>query len=482
MKEAERLQYEDTSKQLRADLKQFEGDFAKRNSGKKPSRQDIKQNPEIAQKYKEYNLIRDILSGKLPSKSKEPSKSRKRKSDEGLAKTQTPSKRSRPIETPSKSRHVDIQDVTFETPSARKLFSPAIPTSIGPTPQRDGRVLGIFDLLLENEENTPSKGLQDKQLDGFAKIQATPSKRRASEMDDEDVAKLGRTPMSKRIMTETFKTPLKNRDGNTVDGRTPTSVSKLQLSTPSFLRRAPDNGRYVSPAPLRLPRKPLGRSLSSIVASLRKVEEEERADDMDALREMEAEESNTAQKPAKPKEDILEPDSQTPNLLGGFDDENAYDSAPEEQLDRNGQPLRVFKKKGQKRTTRRVNMRPTRARRPQEAKDQQADDDEDDEDQVVPETQMNMMNQDEEPFDLDSASELDGSDYEEKITKRNKVGAESKKTKEAKAAKPEAKEGKVKKAARKVNKLAHANFKRLKLRNHGAKGGPGFGSKFRRRR
>ena len=36
--------------------------------------------------------------------------------------------------------------------------------------------------------------------------------------------------------------------------------------------------------------------------------------------------------------------------------------------------------------------------------------------------------------------------------------------------------------AKKVNELAHANFKRLKLKNHGAKGGPGFGSRFRRRR
>jgi hypothetical protein len=43
-------------------------------------------------------------------------------------------------------------------------------------------------------------------------------------------------------------------------------------------------------------------------------------------------------------------------------------------------------------------------------------------------------------------------------------------------------EGTVKKAVRKVNELAHANFQRLKLKNNGAKGGPGFNSRFRRRR
>ena len=40
----------------------------------------------------------------------------------------------------------------------------------------------------------------------------------------------------------------------------------------------------------------------------------------------------------------------------------------------------------------------------------------------------------------------------------------------------------MKKAARKVNELAHANFQKLKLKNNGAKGGPGYNSRFRRRR
>ncbi|KAI1371947.1 DNA replication/checkpoint protein, partial [Hypoxylon crocopeplum] len=476
MDEHERQKYEATSKQLRADLKHFEADWASRNGGAKPRREDIKQNADIARKYKKYNQVRDILAGKLPApKTNEPPISQKRKLDEAV--TRTPSKRSKLIETPSKTRQQIIDPELFETPSSRKLFSPAMPTSIGPTPQRDGRILGLFDMLEENEENTPSKCRHGNTLDNI-KIQATPSKNKTSEMDDGDAARLGRTPtsMSKRAL---FVTPSKRRDNNSALGRTPTSVSKLQLSTPSFLRRVPlatvdENCNYISPA-LRLPPKPLGRSLSSVVASLRKLEEEALDDDLDALHEMENDEnpSNAAKprKSTKQKTYILEPDSQAQHLLGGFDDEALYDSLPEDQLGRDGQPLRVYKKKGQKRTTRRVNMKPTKSKRPQQAMEKRSGGDI--EADIVPETQIDATKaSDELPLDLGSDSEFDPlGDEGEKPKERSRT---------KKAKKSDKKEGKIKKAVRKVNELAHANFKRLKLKNHGAKG-PGAGNRFRRR-
>ncbi|KAI0023994.1 DNA replication/checkpoint protein [Xylariomycetidae sp. FL0641] len=476
MDDAEKQRYEASSRDLRADLKRFEADWAKQNGGKKPGNGDIKQNPEIAQKYKKYNQIRDILSGKtLPQRPKEPSKTRKRKSEENL--TDTPSKRNKSAQTPSNSHYRAVDQQELETPSARKLFSPALPTSIGPTPQRDGRILGLFDLLVENAENTPSKGKNDETPSKTTKFSATPSKRNAGEVDS---LKLGRTPMSesKRNRLNTFMTPSKPKSDNPLGARTPGSVSKLHLNTPSFLRRAPlpplpEDGSYVSPPRARLPRKPLGRSLSSVVAGLRKMEEEKLDDDMEALHEMENETiASKPTKPAppvtKPKDDILEPDSQGQQLLGGFDDEGLYDSPTEEGVGRDGQPLRVYKKKGQKRTTRRVNMKPTRAKRPQEQGGS-----EDEADDVVHETQVNAKATDDEPFDLGPDPETEASDEDDE-DKKKKV---SKKT-----APKEKKEGKVQKAAKKVNELAHANFKRLKLRNSGSKGGPGFGSRFRRRR
>jgi len=44
---ATRGYYEAKSTRLRAELKQFEADWASHNGGKKPNRQDIKQNPSI---------------------------------------------------------------------------------------------------------------------------------------------------------------------------------------------------------------------------------------------------------------------------------------------------------------------------------------------------------------------------------------------------------------------------------------------------
>ncbi|KAF2965713.1 hypothetical protein GQX73_g7828 [Xylaria multiplex] len=479
-----RRRYEAKSSQLRTELKQFEADWASRNGGKKPGNRDIKNNPGIASKYKQYNHIRDVLAGKQPAT---PPRSRSRKhipeNDPHLS--HTPSKRPKFTQTPSKVRTVDVDDGIFQTPSSRTLFSPVMPTSIGPTPQKNGRILGIFDLLEENNENEPP---QDDLEGKHPKIQVTPSKRSASEMED---SRLGRTPMSssKRNMLNTFMTPSKRRGDNHLGSRTPGSVSKLHLATPSFLRRAPmptvdEDGQYMSPpAPLRLPRKPLGRSLSSVVAGLRKLEEEQLDEDLDILREIENEaSSSSAVKPAlsvsKPHADIVEPDSQAPQLLGGFDDEGLYDSPTEEVKGRDGQPLRVFKKKGQKRTTRRVNMRPTRTKRPQaliedDTKSKTREDGHDEE--VVPETQfdpnkpINGLPQ----IDSDSDSDFNGSDAEDEATEKK----EPKKTTSR-----EKKEGKVHKVARKVNELAHANFKRLKLRNTGSKGGPGFGSRFRRRR
>jgi hypothetical protein len=265
---------------------------------------------------------------------------------------------------------------------------------------------------------------------------------------------------------------MKKRDGQNAVG-TPTSVSKLQFDTPAFLKRhslptLDENTTFDAP-PLRLPRKSLVRGLSEIVANLRKVEEEQLDDDLEALREMEAEmeyggPTEPATKPQKrePKQDILEPDSQAKQLpLGGFDDEGRYDSPTEEAGDRDRRPMKIFKKKGQKRTTRRANMRPVLIKRPTNpAEDNGGDEDDQD---TIPDTQAHTGKS-------DVAGESDG-EFEDKDD-----------TQGAKAKKPAKQEGVVKKAARKVNQAAHANFHRLKLRNNGAKGGPGYNSRFRRKR
>ncbi|KAI5458549.1 DNA replication/checkpoint protein [Mariannaea sp. PMI_226] len=464
-----KAEYETKSQDLRADLKKWEGEWAKSHNGRKPGREDIKANPDIARKYKQYNQVREILSGKVPPPPpSQDSKIKKRKTDPLPA--QTPTKRVRNFETPSKDRSINYDNDLMNSPVvSRKLFSPASVTSLGPTPQRDGRVLGLFDLLVEKELGTPSKNDSPTKKNAPRRIDATPSKKRQF-MDDEMTERLGRTPMSasKRQALNSFMTPLKNKE-RIHDAVTPSSVSKLQFDTPAFLKRnslsvLDENGDFDALAPLRLPRKPLVRGLSEIVANLRKVEEEALDEDLEALREAEGGEMSEPRPksaPSKPKEDMLAEDGQSKQLpLGGFDDEGLYDSPVEDAVGRDGFPLKVYKKKGQKRTTRKVNIKPTRFKRPVNMDEPQHSDDEDEENRV-PETQQGA----EDDLDLES-------DFEEDL--KAKGAAKKKATKKPVRA--------VKKVVRKVNELAHANFQRLKLKNNGAKGGPGYNSRFRRRR
>ncbi|KAK2044328.1 DNA replication regulator SLD2 [Colletotrichum somersetense] len=476
MDDQTRTDYETQAQKLRAELKSWETSWAQSHEGKKPSRDDIKRNADIAQKYKQYNKVRDVLSGKVPPFPKQESRPKKRKED-SVPTTTTPSKKQKHAETPSKRRSDPDGAGLASTPSiSRTLFSPAAPRSIGPTPQRDGRVLGLFDLMVERELGTPSRKNRDLNTAADSRSMTTPRKG-ATPTDDEDNPRFGRTPMSasKRQMLDSFMTPLKNKESGPSDAKTPTTVSKLQFSTPSFLKRHTQppptkDDDFVAP-PLRLPRKPIVRGLSAIVASLRKVEEEplDNDDDLDALREAEGDVVRP-KAPPKPTDDMLAADSQVHLPLGGFDDEGLYDSPDEKQTGRDGMPLRVYKKKGQKRTTRRVNMKPVHSKRPsgpvENGQEEEADE------EAVPETQANGVADDTEDELAEMGSGSDD-DFDE-LASRAKTAK--------KAAKKTEKVGTVKKAVRKVNEMAHTNFRRLKLKNNGAKGGPGYNSKFRRRR
>ena len=493
MDERTKAGYESKCQQLRVELKTWETTWAKSNGGKKPGRADIKGNAEIgklifsprwtcqnsgidncaARKYKQYQKSRDILDGKVPAPANPESNSpaKKRKSDQ-TAPSQTPLKRAKHAETPSNERFHDQHLET--TPSiSRKLFSPAAVTSLGPTPQRDGRVLGLFDLLEERDVRSPSRHHTGQRLQGLVNPQATPRKTTAS--DVESTPRMGRTPMSasKRQYLNNFMSPLKSRDAN-VGSKTP---SKIHFDTPQFLKRhslAPvdENGEVSAAVPLRLPRKPLGRGLSEIVAGLRKVEEDKADEDLEALRDMESEELGRPipKKTATSDEDILVEDSQVQSLpLGGFDDEGMYDSPVEEEKGRDGNPLRVYKKKGQKRTTRKVNIKPTWNKRPT-ASTGALDSNDEDEDKIPKTQHTELLPAGDDEYDDALDSQSDGEEKKAQKKRRREKRDQGQK------------EGPVKKAARKVNELAHANFQRLKLRQNGAKGGPGHNSRFRRRR
>lgn len=427
-------------------------------------------------------------------------------------------------------RDIDIlrhprDDMLHLSPS--KLFSPTAhlqPAMLGPTPQKDGIVLGLFDLL---PTESPSK--QRTVLGDIAANRnlQTPQKRKASGDDDDDdddelqwsgkMARMGRTPVSegKRHFLDQFATPQKRRHAH--DAETPSSRRSggPDATTPVFLRRS-----FVRPMPTLAeqsstgagaPKKPRSftRTLSTILQERRREKEDDAKKEAEAKRqaELEAEAAERENDPDDDEEEamremeggfapasapkpstVLVEDSQFDMKLGA-DGENFSDSEPSEH-ETNGQSRRVWKKKGAKRQTRRVTMRPVRSKPPPQ---QQLQTDnvgsEDESDDTVAETQhaaaAAAANQGEpasEDFnDSDSTAVGDEDDYasEHGSPKKRKVQSGSKKQTKAQeppTKKPAEKEGVVKKAARKISAQAHANFRRLKIKNKNSKAnGRGWG-------
>ncbi|KAL8668093.1 MAG: hypothetical protein Q9202_000071 [Teloschistes flavicans] len=498
---------------LRQELKEWEKSFAAGNEGRKAEREDIKQHPEIANKYKLYNKLRADEAGE--SKSKHPPthdrKSKKRPAATAAtlpqASTQTPQKKQR-------SNHLQHSQPSYEifeeNPSPTQNTPVPHREIIGPTPQKNGRVLGLFDLLTPSSTwRTPSKRQCLAPLP--ENVVGTPSRARAQgakhEAENADVTpegsqkrKRSRSPpsASKRTYLNTFLTPSTRRFfsdvGNTPDGIKPVSALNFD-DTPAFLKRdghsfapkqhaAHDNdaeGSFSwSPVAVRTIRpKPVMRGLSALVKGLREMEDAKLDEEMEMLREMEG--VGREQKPSlirsAPK--LCMEDNQAPEMpLGpdgqgesGDDDVNALKA---DSMDRNGKPLKIWKKKGQKRTTRRVMIRPNTAKwKPEPEWKGGKEVDSDDEVVGVEETQLGTDGQAEA-----AAHEIDGLQTDDEYVSERLVDGDAPKDQEA------TKEGKQRKRPKQgagskppkekkkktVSATAHANFRALKIKNKQSKG------------
>jgi hypothetical protein len=231
---------------------------------------------------------------------------------------------------------------------------------IGPTPQRNGIVLGLFDMLPTETPSKRRKILGDVGLN----VPQTPSRKlqdAASETSLESRARGERTPLSagKRFLLNQFVTPKKRK---LEEEGTPLSTTR-GLATPAFLRRdnvlnAIDEEDEATPRPAPWKRRGLGRSLSAMIQAMRKDEDDQLDEEADIMRELEMEEEGIiAPKKARVPEILVE-DSQMAMPLGpdrGF--ESGDDSEAEPELGRDGKPRRAWKKKGLKRQTRRTNSK-----------------------------------------------------------------------------------------------------------------------------
>lgn len=273
--------------------------------------------------------------------------------------------------------------------------------------------------------------------------------------------------------------------------RTPRgSVSELVFDeTPEFLRRgsrrvdsmapfealendddaeavggdvAGDEAFSWSPVAVRMPRKAAGRGLSVLVRGLRGLEEEMWDEEMEVLREVEGTKTKGAA--------VVVVDSQGGEMPLGADGEGeSEDEDGQAGKGRHGRPV-MWKKKGQKRSTRRVVMKPVAGKwKPEPEWKAPRNDSEDD---VVVETQV-----------VDAGATLpdgeEGHDTGDGYAGTAENAADSQATVVKQDGLVEA-TVKAKKAPRKISSTAHANYRALKIKNKHSKGKGG--GKFGRRR
>ncbi|ODH36246.1 hypothetical protein ACO22_02813 [Paracoccidioides brasiliensis] len=566
---------QDQASSLRVELKEWERAFSVANGGRKPGRDDIKLNPAISEKYKIYSRIRSQSSKSSHIRTEEngeqneslQNRHRKRKrlsnteGKEGERSYSTPRKAPKQIlATPSKgssslpTSHPSQLD-PYDSPSTlRRLFSPSnhqgphsssplpLRAAIGPTPQRNGKALGLFDLLSSSGGSSRGGAIaatpcsKRKTYNQEDNVFQTPTRQRGQfnvvdlnedNDDDERYARV-KTPASsakKFYLANFFATPPAYRytnpanehdDGNLPNishntkgnGQSPRSTG-VGSDTPSFLRRrglfssinSRQNARAgklhdLSPVAVRMPQKLVGKGLSAIVKGLRDIQEERLDDDLDVLRELEAEQAGQ-------HDNVIVSDSQFKNGDGDGDNENKGGYGDGDAPDNPKAETRQWKKMGQKRNTRRVILRPVRAKL-QAAPEVPAaaiDGESDNELAAVLETQRNIpppelgdKGADSDP-DFNSATDLDSdSNYEENAelaspsrTRKSKplpnhsMAKGKQATTEATAITAAANTAPGTAAAKSKKPIkpeAHANYRALKIRGKGSGPKRSFGGRF----
>lgn len=324
--------------------------------------------------------------------------------------------------------------------------------------------MGLFDF----PSATPSRDRNTQRAGIETVVAGTPSKPAPASSDHA----FSKTPQSvgRRFFLDAFVgTPLKRKREEQDIGAS--SSKRLNSNTPAFLKRsfpmASIDEEGAEPPAARHPFKKRGlvRSLSSIIQGLKKQEDERMDEEWDILRDIEEEQEDGGADKRKEPSKVIVQDSQAAEMPLG------PDQAPLSDVEEAGEKetgRKPWKKKGLKRQTRRVNMKPVlhRAKKADEVDEFDAS-----EAEIVPETQL--AEQTKEGADDGDGSESNGE--KDKSTKR-------KPTAKKPPAKEKDKEGKEasKKKPRKVNPDAHANFRKLNIKNKNSKAN-GRGKRFGRR-
>jgi hypothetical protein len=309
-----------------------------------------------AAKYREYDKLRRPTAKKTESQRINPAQPH-HATPRKAAPTATPQKPTSQFLRPNIPSLQEEEAELEPTPAAVRMH-------LGPTPQKDGHILSLFDDL----SSTASKPSRTALASIEANANFTPSKPSQllfAENDSPPENVHDRTPASssKRFLLDSFvsTTPLKRKREDEEPAHATPSSSK-GLSTPAFLRRTSNMlimntlveeaesdheikslnfGRMRQP-PFK--KRGIVRSLSSIIQGLRKQEDDELDEELEMMREMEDAEST--------KPTVQVQDSQVVMPLGP--DKGIESEESEEEERDTGVFRKPWKKKGLKRQTKRV--------------------------------------------------------------------------------------------------------------------------------
>lgn len=553
---------------LRATLKDFERTFTETH-GHKPSQTDVKKDATITAKYKEYQRIQDVLKGKLAYEKLNDTKptrhasfkSKISRTDSGIG--SSPKKESREVLlTPKKSRKLGQRHAEAEheheggDEDEAEVLQSVMLTAIGPTPHRDGKVLGLFDLLSRSgSSNTPSTARKRKVDELF---EDTPISRRAplcviqtpsgrthtgkrtssgdlleflsgtpvKQYSHESTRKFSRTPQSEgkkfhlsqffatpetarvlfrvpeetaaileaentddagennekqQVMRDSNDTPRKGLDTSGLDA-TPTYLKRSTSFKDRLLSASMAPGASLSMETRRTPATggpPILRSFRSSTSNVLKdidIEavkksvkaqsqplslpqrdstchqqiEDDYDDEMDVLRELETEQ----QYHHNGSPEVLVEDSQLPL---DFDD-NEYSDIENVPVSNEDQTVKPYKKKGQKRTTKRSNIRPAVSSKQVKENHFVAAD--------------GVLSEDEDEDFIKEAENLSEDEFNDEQTKKRQMASSEKQ-----------KRGKGKQAGMiNPNAQSHTNYQRLKIRGKNSRATGASKGKFGRRR
>ncbi|KAA8916093.1 hypothetical protein TRICI_001744 [Trichomonascus ciferrii] len=211
---------EDKCQRYKGELKRWEKWFLKKN-GRMPGKEDVAQDKKVRDKYRKYYHYRDLIK-----KDKVEEKADKEKEKEAaIEPMHTPVKKKRE---PSPEKEAVEEEEANRSDGSTPMVDRYV--ELGPTPQLNGRVMGLFESSLTPIKSTPTKKMEAHAATESVSspvVVATPSKPASSPNEEK----------RKQMIAEISSTPVYLEKQATLDhlGMSPMGPQKIRKRLSSLI-------------------------------------------------------------------------------------------------------------------------------------------------------------------------------------------------------------------------------------------------------